>query len=273
MATTLSTNETAKPRRVRSFYTRVAALGFGLIALAGLVGLVVGIVTASGMENLTFGLLFLVVGALVTGAVWTGRGWALVLAGVLSLALLALLGPFALFGLAHPESATEFVPVVLILTGASLGLIGAVVALIQARRRTVREQATGPERLALATLISAIALAALVSVVLTAMSRTAVPVEARAGAGSMHIKNFVFAPQTYQATAGETVRVVIKNDDASLHTFTLPAAGVDVSVPPGSEKLIEFKSPAAGVYRFFCVPHSEDKDGVREGMVGTLAVE
>ena len=69
------------------------------------------------------------------------------------------------------------------------------------------------------------------------------------------------------------MRLVVKNDDPALHTFTLPEAGVDVSIPPGSEKLVEFKAPAAGSYLWYCIPHSDAGPIGRTGMVGVLVVQ
>jgi plastocyanin len=89
----------------------------------------------------------------------------------------------------------------------------------------------------------------------------------------MQIKSFAFSPQTWQAKAGEQIRIIAKNDDTTLHTFTFPAGGVDVAIPPGSERLIEFRAPAADIYQWYCIPHSSDNGGTHTGMVGTLIVK
>ncbi len=271
MNTAIQMNATTT--RVRSFYTQVTALGFGLITLTGVIGVISSLAAGETGENMIFSLVFLIVGFLVAAAVWSARGWALILAALLSLALLGLVGPFALFPLAHPESATEFVPILLMLGGALLSLIGSIVALFQSRRKSARASATSAERLALSVLLGAIALASLFSMILTLTNRTTVSAEAKAGAASVHIKNFSFSPAPLRANAGETVRFVVSNDDASLHTFTLPVAGVDVAIPPGSEKVVEFKAPASGTYQYYCIPHSRENGGTHEGMVGILVVQ
>ncbi|MGE5264808.1 MAG: cupredoxin domain-containing protein, partial [Acidobacteriota bacterium] len=148
-----------------------------------------------------------------------------------------------------------------------------VVALVQGRRGMLRESATSTERSVLGIALGAVALAVLLSLVLTATSRTTVSAQAKTGAAVVDMKNYSFAPNSMQAKAGDTVRVVIKNDDTTLHTFTLPQAGVDVTVAPGSEKVVEFKAPAAGVYQWYCTPHSNANGATREGMVGTLQVQ
>lgn len=273
MNTAIQMNATATAKRVPSFYARVAALGFGLVALTGVVVVILGLANGSAGETVGFAVAFIIVGLLVAGAVWRFGSWALVLAAVFSLALLGLVGPFSLFSLSHPESATDFVPVVLMLVGAILGLIGSVVALIQGRRGTLRESATSTERSVLGIALGAVALAVLLSLVLTATSRTTVSAQAKTGAAVVGMKNYAFAPNSMQAKAGDAVRVLVKNDDTTMHTFTLVQAGVDVAIPPGSEKIVEFKAPGAGVYQWYCIPHSSENGATREGMVGTLQVQ
>jgi plastocyanin len=274
MATTAATNAGAPVAAPsgRPFYARLAGLGFGLIALAGVATIVVGLL-AGDASNAGFGLAFIVIGLIVGGLAWRfGRG-ALIASGLLALALLGLLGPFSAFNLAHPESAGEFVPIVLTLAGALLGLIGSVVGLVHWRRGTQRAAATSAERLALRGLLGLVAVAVALSLVLTVAGHSTVSAAAKSGATGIQLKNFAFGPDTLQVHAGDTVRLVVRNDDSSLHTFTLPEAGVDVAVPPGSEKLIEFKAPAAGTYHWFCIPHSSVDNGTRTGMVGTLTAQ
>jgi plastocyanin len=278
MATNTSTalkHASATPRQ-RSFYTRVSALGFGLIALAGITVLVAGLLAGDVAASAGFGLAFVVVGLLFAGLIWgVGRGM-LFVAGGFACLLLALLIPFSLFNLAHPESAPDFVPIVLTLAGALLGLLGSVAAGVEWRRGTGRPKGRTGEIWALRGLLGvvggAVALSVGLSVVLTLTGQTSVSAEAKAGATSMLMKNFAFAPGTLRVSPGETVRLVVGNEDTTLHTFTLPEAGVDVSVPPGTEKVIEFTAPAAGVWQWFCIPHATANGATRTGMVGTLRV-
>jgi len=205
--------------------------------------------------------------------VWRFGGWALVLVAVLSLALLGLVVPFSLFSLVHPESAADFVPIVLSMAGGLLGLVGAVGALVQQRRHAVRVPSLPAERWALGGLLGVVTLATVLSLILTLAGRTSVSAADQTGAAHVQMHNFAFGPQALAVGAGQTVRIVVKNEDATLHTFTLPQAGVDVSVPPGSEKVIEFKAPAAGTYQWFCLPHSSQNGATRAGMVGTLTAQ
>ncbi|MEP7356069.1 MAG: cupredoxin domain-containing protein [Anaerolineales bacterium] len=272
MATDLSTalNHPTTAARQRPFYTRVSALGFGLVALAGVAVLVAGLLAGDVAANAGFGLAFIVIGLLVAALIWRVGRATLFVAGGLAFLLLALLVPFSLFNLAHPESAPDFVPLVLTVAGLLLGLIGCVAAGLEWRRGTGRAKARPGELWALGGLLGVTGAAVLLSVVLTLAGHTSVSAEAKAGATSVQMKDFAFAPGTMQVSPGQTVRLVVRNADATLHTFTLPAAGVDVSVPPGAERVIEFKAPAAGVYQWFCIPHSTADGATRTGMVGTL---
>lgn len=271
--TTLAIGVTKAPVKNRPFYARVAALGWGLVVLSGLVGVVTSMASGDLGENMIFAVIFVVVGTLAVAAAWSARRWTLIVSAVLSLLLLALVVPFALFILSHPESATEFVPVVLMLAGGFLTIVGSVVALVQVWRRTAHPHATDTERVALAFVLGLVAMAALFSVILTLTSRTSVSAEARVGATSMQVRNFAFSPQNLQAKGGDRVRVIVRNDDTSLHTFTLPAVGLDVAIPPGAERAIEFTAPARGIYQWYCIPHSQPNGNSRDGMVGALFVQ
>jgi plastocyanin len=263
---------TASPSR--PFYTRLAALGFGLIALMALLYLGFALLGVhSDTAEVVFVSVILVIGLLIAGALLRFGAWAQVLAGLLALALFLLVVPFSIFDLQHPESAGDFVPIVLLIVGSVFGLVGSVVSLIQRWRHTLRVRATPAEALAVKAILAALALLALVSLGLTAVSRTSLSAESKANAVSVEITSFDFNPNRVVVKTGETVRLVVTNNDPTLHTFTLPKAGVDVSVPPGSEKLVEFKAPAPGEYRWYCIPHSDPGPNGRTGMVGLLVVQ
>jgi plastocyanin len=256
----------------RPFYPRLAALGFAFIALTGLVYIGFGLLSGD-TGALASVLPIVIIGLLIAGALLRFGVWAQVLAGVLALALLALVLPFSIFNLLHPESGGDFIPVLLLVVGAAFGLIGTAVSLIQRRRHTLRAVATPAESLALRVILVALALVALASLALTAVARTTLSAETKTNAIGVEIKSFDFNPNHIQVKAGSTVRLVVKNNDPTLHTFTLAEARVDVSVPPGSEKLVEFQAPAPGEYRWYCVPHSEAGANGRTGMVGSLSVQ
>lgn len=255
----------------RPFYTRLAALGFLLIALTGLISSGIAVISGNTGE-LSFVLVILVIGLLVAGLLLRFGAWAHVIAGLLSLLLLAAVLPFSLFNLQHPEDGSDFIPLVLLIAGAVLGLAGSVVGLIQRRKKVLRTAATHTERLALRIVLAALALVSLVSLGMTVMARTTLSSQARSNAVIVEIKDYEFHPDNIQVKTGETVRLAIKNSDTALHTFTLKEAGVDVSIPPGAERLIEFQALAPGTYQWYCIPHSSPGADGMTGMVGSLIV-
>jgi len=85
------------------------------------------------------------------------------------------------------------------------------------------------------------------------------------GGAQVAMRDYQFAPQTYQARVGEKVRLVVKNDDAAAHTFTISELGVNQNIPGRQQAVIEFQPSAAGVYQYVCLPHPN--------MRGTLEVK
>jgi plastocyanin len=256
----------------RPFYKRVAALGYILIALTGIISTLVGLINGN-TEEISFTLPILVIGLLLAGAIWRFGTWALVVGGILALLVLVLLVPFSTFTLSHPESASEFIPLVLLVAGALLAVVGAVVLIVQGRRHTLRMTATPNEAMALKVFLGVVAVLILASLVMTMTTPRTVSADTRAGATVIDQKNFSFSPSAWTVKSGETVRFVVRNGDSTLHSFTLDDAKVNVAIPPGTERLIEFKAPAAGSYVFYCIPHSDASTGMRTGMTGVLVVQ
>ncbi len=256
----------------RAFYTLIAVLGFLMVALTGLLS--TGIYLVAGDTNaLSFSLPVLVIGLVIAGLLWRFGVWAQILTALLSLLILAFMVPFSIFNLLHPEDASDFIPIVLMIAGTLLGFVGSIVSLVQRMRKVVRLVGTRSELLALRILLVALGLVVLTSLVLTTTSRTSLSAQAKSNAISIVIKEYQFNPDTLVVKAGDTVRIAVKNNDPALHTFTLNEAGVDVSIPPGAERLIEFQAPPPGNYTWYCIPHSDESSEGRTGMVGSLTVQ
>ncbi len=256
----------------KPFSTLLAVTGFALLTLAGFVILIMGLQAGDLAETGPFVLFFLVPGVLGIVLPWRFARWGAILPIGLALALCAMILPFLWFALLHPEGGLEFVLAVLFFAGAALGIIGGVVSTIRGFRRTARPGAGAWQRRAygggLGLLVGLIA----ASFIITALARTSLAADVRAGAREMQVKDFNFTTRLLRVAAGETVRLAVRNDDTALHTFTLPEAGVDIVIPAGAERLVEFTAPAAGTYTWYCVPHTTITDAGPEGMVGTLTV-
>jgi plastocyanin len=257
----------------KPFYTLLAAAGFALIIGAGLVMLLESALAGSLATTGIFCLFFFVPGLLGLFLSWkVGRG-GFIVPVLLVLALLVLFTPMLTFTLAHPEAGSEFIMIVLFLVGSVLAVIGGGMSLVQWRRRSAKAGATPGQRLALQVTLGATVAIVLAALALSALARTSLAADVRAGATVVEIKDFAFSVSSIPVKAGETVRLAIANHDGSLHTFTLVEAGTNVAIPPGAERLVEFQAPAAGTYTWYCVPHSGMTAEGRQGMVGTLVVE
>ena len=68
-----------------------------------------------------------------------------------------------------------------------------------------------------------------------------------AGATLVSMKNAEFEPVNMQVASGDA-RLVVKNGDLGVHTFTIDELEVDVTVLGGSEKLVTLPSSAKGTY-------------------------
>jgi plastocyanin len=197
--------------------------------------------------------------------------WGFILPLLLVLGLFALLGPMLPFMLAHPEAGLEFIIMALFTVGAVLAIVGSVASIGQWLRRSGRPGATRGQRFALQGILALTLILVLASLLVTTLARTSLAAGERAGATPIAIKDFAFG-EPLTVDAGQTVRLAVRNDDTALHTFTFDEAGIDVSIPAGAERLIEFTAPAAGSYTFYCIPHSGASPEGRQGMVGTLTV-
>jgi plastocyanin len=186
--------------------------------------------------------------------------------------VLALLAGGALFwtafGLAAPASFFDFVPGLLVLPGALLGLVSGITSIVRTRRG---REVGGGERRAVGAIVAVVALLAVVSAVLTVTGRDTVP-DALADEADLtvHLEDFEFDEASYSLEGGATV--LVKNDDPFIHTFTVDELDIDVDLGPSSEKLIEIPEES-GTFVLYCEPHTSDKDDPAEDdMVAELTV-
>lgn len=271
MAATVATPTSVAPGDTKSKWTRVATLGFLLVA-GGLVFWIVGGLAAGqslGGEITFFGggIVAALVGATVT---WKLRTAGKIIGIVLALALMVMFFWVA-FSLGVPNAFVEFSGAVMFVMGVFTAFgynIGGLV-----RRNEQNVEATRGERLAMRVMLGIVALALVVSGVLNLTTRSTVEA---ADATAVTMSSFKFEPTTYEATAGEATQFVVYNGDAFSHDFTIPSLDIESGlITPGSEKLVEVNAPA-GTYAIYCTLHSSDtsKDVPAEGdMAATLTVE
>ena len=248
----------------RGFFTTVTALGWLIFAAGAVLLILNGLI--QGLTPLTVvGLIFTLVALAVAGLVWRFGGWALLVAAVLAVVSLVANFPNIAHGLRTPNSAFDFIPVLFALTGNLMALAGGITAFLQRRRGVEPAAATPGRRRAVTGILAALAVLAVLSGILTLTGRSTVAAGQKAGAITVNMKATEFSPETVELKAGETARVLVKNSDPSVHTFTVKALGVDVGLLPGSEKVVELGAPAAGSYKLTCeVPGHETMEGMIE---------
>lgn len=257
------------PGRQRAAYTEVAVVGLLLAAAAPAVALTAALLAgmAVGEEGLFFGVM---IAAPLLGAalVWRFGLWAKVLGAVLSIAVAFMLFWMA-FGLAYPASFADFVPGALLPLGAVLGLGGSIAAIVQHRRGHLGTSATRGERRVLLGALGIAGLVVVASAVASMLGGTTAG--ATEGAIPVTMSDFTFAEETYEVAAGEPTTMLVQNSDAFVHTFTIPALGIDETVLPGDEVAVTLDAPA-GTYTLYCTPHSNtaEEDPAEAGMAATV---
>lgn len=110
------------------------------------------------------------------------------------------------------------------------------------------------KRLVVASAFGVSLLLALLLVVLPAPAKSSpsgypITIDIRATAKGDQAMPFNFAAQP-----GHTVVLLIRNHTRDLHTFAIPAIGLNAAVLAGHVARVTFVPPHYGVYRWYCVP-------------------
>lgn len=254
-----------EPQTVGGRHTRTASAGLLLLA-AGPLLLIAAAVATGGTDELGFFVIAAAVAVIGAVLVRRGRTWSTAVA-LLAGVLVAGATFWMAFGLAYPASFFDFVPGVTLVLGVLLGIGGCVAALI-ARRRPAPDPGAG--RGLVRGALAVVVVAAVASAGLWAANRQRINLAVEAVEVSM--RDFAFAPATLELPPGPS-QVLVRNDDAVVHTFTMPSLGVDVTVLPGSEELVEVEV-TAGEHVVYCRPHSnvDEPDPAEAGMAATVVV-
>lgn len=249
------------------FYKKVAFGGLGLFWLAAILfAIAITIEGVWGEEGVVVFFVILVgISLLIAFLLSRKPAWSYafgILGGIIGLIFFS---ESADLFLTTPAAFFDFFGTLILLLGMLILAGASIVGLLQHRSGNPRTEATSTERTAILAVGGVLAVLAVVSIVLTVANMGDVSAEERQGAIEVQMKKTEFEPHEIRASAGQ-VRVVVKNFDPFLHTFTLDDANVDVRVTPRQEKVIDLGNLSAGSYVFRCeVPGHED-------MVGTLVV-
>lgn len=246
----------------RPVYVRATVFGLLTFAVGALMLIVEALIAGDG-GFAVFAALFTVVPLALSGLVWRFGSWALIVSAVLMVVGLLFVAPVLPVGLANPDSFFDFAPVVVTVTGAVIALIAAVVAFVQDRRGSGRTVMSSGQRQAAFAIVAVLAVASLASGIATLTNRSSVSATAKSGATEVKMKSSKFEPLRVNVRVGQPAKVLVKNADPAVHTFTIKQLGIDYTITPGSEKLVELNAPA-GTYTYVCTVHS--------GMTGTLTI-
>ena len=244
-------------------YARVAIIGLLLFALMSLV--FAAIPTGGETSTLVFFIIPIVLSGIVAGLMWRLGRWALVVAsvwGFLNLWWAWLL----VLSLSYPNSFFDFVLPLLLTVGALLTVVGAIVAFVQQRRGTVRTVSSRAERRTFGAIAVALLALAVLSGSLHIAGLTTVSAEAEAGAIVVDMRNSYLVPDRLEIPVGETAWIVVKNNDFFVHTFEIDELGVQYTVLPFSELLIELRPTSIGEFAY------RSEAAMTGDMEGTLVV-
>jgi plastocyanin len=246
-------------------WSQLASFGFLMTACGPLLFIIAGTAFGLDADDVPFFAVVAVL-ALAAATLVRQRRTALKVVGVV-LGLLAGVAMFwTAFGLAYPGSVLDFVPGLLVLPGALLGLVTGI-ASVRAQRRG-HLGSSPKERRAITGIAGAIGVLALVSLVLTVAGRETVSDDEAAAADvTITLSDFEFDDdEGYELAGGSTV--LVKNDDPLVHTFTVDDLDIDEALSPGSEKLVTIPEQT-GEFILYCVPHTGDKDEEAEDDMST----
>ena len=238
----------------KSRWTRLAALGFVMLALSPILLLLAAFLW--GLDTSEAGFFIGVAIVALIGAFLVSRFGTWAKAVGIVLAIVSFMPIFwTAFGLFSPAAFFDFVPGVLSVLGVLSALIGSIAALVASRRGHHTSVPEGGERRALRIIPTVVVVLAVLSAVMTFTGRTSA--DPGGAETTVVMSDFEYDKDEYQVQGGSTVYV--RNDDPYLHSFTIEELDVDVFLTPGSEELIEIPAEA-GEYVVFCVPHTSDSE-------------
>jgi plastocyanin len=79
----------------------------------------------------------------------------------------------------------------------------------------------------------------------------------KAASATMELEadDYYFSPTFIKGTAGETIKVELKNESKVKHNFTVDGTSTDVDLDPGSTMTVSVTLPTSGALKFHCEYH------------------
>jgi plastocyanin len=190
----------------------------------------------------------------IGGVIWLTRaekGPAILLL-VAFVAFIGLGAPFVIPTLTVPASAGDFILNLASLLAALTGIVAAIAVIRRAG------DSGAPRSLGLAA-AAVFVVGAIFSVVAAVTYENATE---RDGDVRLVAKDIEFQDTSLEAGAGD-VSVFVKNEDSTLHTFTIDELDVSLDIPASKSARVTFQAPP-GTYEFYCIPHEGDMEGTIE---------
>jgi uncharacterized cupredoxin-like copper-binding protein len=247
------------------YYTRFALVGIGLQLSIVLVILVVTAIY--DRQQLAYPFIVGGLVAVVGAAIYFWRPWGLFVG-----AFAGLIGiTFALDAigenLSSPDSFLDFAyRPVFWAAGTIFLLVGCCAGLVQHFRG--RTSFTGPRvtKVGAAAVLATVAVLGLFSAALTLTGVEGVAAEEKQGAARLKISAWDFNPEEVAIDSSSGMKLLVKNNDPIVHSFTIDELDIDVKFGPRDEKLIDFDLVPAGTYALRCriIGHGD--------MAGTITV-
>jgi len=167
-------------------------------------------------------------------------------------------------GITTPDSFLDFFPNIVGIPRLILAFAGCVVSFFQTRSGSAPVTGSPRAVVGLRAMLGVMAVLSVISAGLTVAGKETVSAADKEGATVITAKKTEWSTPEVQASSSGATKLLIKNSDPVLHTFTVKDLNIDVKIKPGSEKLVVLKSPAAGKHEFVCTLH--------DNMKGTLDV-
>jgi plastocyanin len=239
-----------------SKYTGVVTLGLAM--MGGAVVLVAAAAAVAG-QSLSDSAAILTI-AVVASAVGAVAVWRFGMVGKIvgMVAVVAVMSQvfWVPAGLFSPTSFADFSSGVMFTIGFVYSFGWGIAGLV--RHNRMETHATAGEARMVRGAVIVTALAMVVSGVIQVTSRTTVSASEAAAIGAVPVtmSDFAFSQGDYVIPAGQKTPMLLHNSDASTHNFILDKLGINETVSPGSQKLVQITAPA-GTYQILCTLHPD----------------
>lgn len=84
---------------------------------------------------------------------------------------------------------------------------------------------------------------------------------------AIEANDYYFTPTFVTAKPGQKFTVELQNNGTERHSFTSPANGIDLELPPGATRSVTLTAPSTGSVEFHCRFHQS------QGMQGAVYVK